>query len=52
MKNNTQETKSIFLQSRSRIFYNDYIKKICAVDRLKNSVTYSTANSIFSSIGW
>ena len=52
MKNNTQETRSIFLQSRSKIFYNDYIKKICASDRLKNSVTYSATNSIFSSIGW
>ena len=29
MTNPTELTKSIFLQSRSRIFYNDYIKNIC-----------------------
>jgi uncharacterized protein (AIM24 family) len=28
MKNDTSETRSVFLQSRSKIYYNNYIKKI------------------------
>ena len=29
VKNNTDETRIVYLQSRSKIFYNDYIKAIC-----------------------
>jgi len=44
MTNNTDSVKSIFLQSRSRIFYNDYIKSICSSEIKKENP------SIFPSI--
>ena len=48
MTNNTDSDKSIFLQSRSRIFYNDYIKSICSseIEKKENS---SVIPSIFGS---
>ena len=48
MTNNTDSDKSIFLQSRSRIFYNDYIKSICSseIEKKENS---SIIPSIFGS---
>lgn len=39
VKNNTDETRIVYLQSRSKIFYNDYIKAICNNEIDKKSVT-------------
>jgi hypothetical protein len=46
MKNNTSEPKSVFLQSRSKIFYNDYIRNICS----QEIVAESTSSSILSGV--
>jgi uncharacterized protein (AIM24 family) len=37
MKNNTSETRSVILQSRSKIYYNNYIKKIAESNRSNNT---------------
>ena len=37
VKNNTSETRTVYLQSRSKIFYNDYIKAVCNAEIDKKS---------------
>jgi uncharacterized protein (AIM24 family) len=49
MKNNTSEVKSVFLQSRSKIFYNDYIKNICEQEIIEETTKSSLLSSIMPS---
>lgn len=49
MKNNTSEVKSVFLQSRSKIFYNDYIRSICEQEIVEESTKSSILSNFMTS---
>ena len=60
IKNNTSEVKSVFLQSRSKIFYNDYIRSLCEQEITKSSILSDVitssgnnrGNQTFSFFSW